>query len=70
MKICLIELRYSQLIWSLFIENSIWAYNIAVFFLCCVIIAGIYGAITAAKSIFFKQALPAMLVIVILFLTK
>lgn len=31
-----------------------------VFFLSCVIIAGIYGAITASKKILFVQALPAV----------
>ena len=32
-----------------------------VFFLCCVIVAGIYGAISANRKIFFIQALPAMI---------
>jgi putative membrane protein len=31
-----------------------------VFFLSCVVIAGIYGALTAAKQILFVQALPAV----------
>lgn len=51
------------LIWSLFIGDSLWAKNIAVFFLSCVVIAGSYGALTSSKSIFFKQALPALLVL-------
>lgn len=58
------------LIWSILIQNSEWAYDIAIFFLACVIIAGIYGALTATKSIFFKQALPALLVLGILILTN
>lgn len=29
------------------------------FFLCCVIVAGVYGAITANRRILFVQALPA-----------
>ena len=49
------------LIWSLCIQDPVWSFKIAVFFLSCVIIAGIYGAVTASKSIFFKQALPAVL---------
>ena len=48
------------LIWTFFISNPSWKTNIAVFFLCCVIVAGIYGAFTAAKKIFFIQALPAI----------
>ncbi len=56
------------LIWSLLIENPYWSQNIGLFFLCCVAIAGIYGAITAQKSIFFKQALPALIAIAVLLL--
>ena len=58
------------LIWSAVISNSIWAYAVATFFLCCVIVAGIYGAATSSKSIFLKQALPAILVFIVLMLTK
>lgn len=57
------------LIWSLFIKDNIWSNNVAIFFLCCVIIAGIYGAITATKSIFFKQSVPAIVAIGVLFLS-
>ncbi len=49
------------LIWSLLICDSVWSFNVAMFFLSCVIVAGIYGALTAQKSIFFVQALPALL---------
>lgn len=49
------------LIWSLLISNAEWQRNIALFFLCCVAIAGTYGALSASKSIFVKQALPALL---------
>jgi putative membrane protein len=57
------------LIWSIFINNVAWSNNVAIFFLSCVIVAGIYGAITATKSIFFKQALPAIAVMVVLFVS-
>lgn len=56
------------LIWSLFIKNEEWHFNVAVFFLGCVIVAGVYGAATASKSIFFKQALPAILALIVLLL--
>lgn len=49
------------LIWSFFIENPEWQKNIQLFFLGCVIVAGIYGALTASRKIFFVQALPAIL---------
>ena len=47
------------LIWSLIITDEIWSRNIAMFFLGCVITAGLYGAISVQPSIFFIQALPA-----------
>lgn len=49
------------LIWSLFISNEIWSKNVALFFLICVLVAGIYGAMTASKRILFVQAVPAIL---------
>ncbi len=49
------------LIWSFFIENPEWQKNIQMFFLSCVIVAGIYGALSASRKIFFVQALPAIL---------
>lgn len=52
------------LIWSLLIEDPKWQTYVALFFLSCVAIAGIYGAISATKRIFFVQALPAILAII------
>lgn len=49
------------LIWSFFITDKAWSNNVAIFFLCCVIVAGVYGAITASKKIFFIQGLPALI---------
>lgn len=49
------------LIWTFFIENPEWKTNVALFFLICVAIAGIYGAMTASKKILFVQTLPALL---------
>ncbi|MGZ5284127.1 MAG: DUF1304 family protein, partial [Kaistella sp.] len=34
----------------------------------CVIVAGIYGALSASKKIFFVQGLPAILALLILLL--
>lgn len=53
------------LIWSLFISDEMWQKNVALFFLCCVAVAGIYGALTASKKIFYIQALPAIVAIVL-----
>lgn len=54
------------LIWTYFINNSNWSNNIALFFLGCVAVAGIYGALTVTKKIFFIQALPALIAIVLI----
>ena len=54
------------LIWTFFITNQIWQVNIALFFLGCVSIAGIYGTLTADKKIFMIQALPAIIGIVLI----
>lgn len=56
------------LIWSFFISDPEWSTNVALFFLSCVAVAGIYGALTAQKSIFYVQALPALLALLFLFL--
>jgi len=56
------------LVWSLFISNSAWSQNVATFFLACVAVAGIYGAATVEKKIFFGQALPAIIALTLLFL--
>ncbi|MES2268591.1 MAG: DUF1304 domain-containing protein [Bacteroidota bacterium] len=52
------------LIWSLLISDPLWSKNVALFFLCCVITAGLYGGITAGRSILIKQALPAAIALV------
>jgi putative membrane protein len=54
------------LIWTFFIINEAWRDNVSFFFLGCVAVAGIYGAITADKKIFFVQALPALITISLL----
>ncbi len=49
------------LIWSMLINHPEWRINVAIFFLSCVAIAGIYGASTADKKIFYVQVVPALL---------
>src|SRR3989344_8666068 len=47
------------LVWSLIIKNDMWSENISIFFLGCVLVAGIYGSLTADKKIFlFQGVLP------------
>lgn len=56
------------LIWSLCIGDPAWQEHVAVFFLACVAVAGIYGAVTATKRIFFIQALPALVTLLLIML--
>lgn len=56
------------LIWTFFINDLEWQKNVALFFLGCVAIAGIYGAATAERKIFFVQSVPALLGILLLLL--
>src|SRR5690606_7994745 len=52
------------LIWSFFIENPEWRFNIRVFFLGCGSVEALYGGITSSKSILLKQGLPAILALI------
>ncbi len=54
------------LLWTYFIEDAVWRNNIALFFLGCVAVAGIYGALTVARKIFFIQAAPALMAILLI----
>ena len=58
------------LVWSLIISDVAWASNISVFFLGCVVTAGVYGGLSASKSILLKQALPAAIVLVLTLILK
>ncbi|MDP9076543.1 MAG: DUF1304 domain-containing protein [Bacteroidota bacterium] len=51
----------SGLIWALLINDPLWSKNVAIFFLSCVVTAGLYGGLTAGKVIFIKQMLPAVI---------
>lgn len=54
------------LIWTFFIHNTEWNTNVSLFFLSCVFVAGIYGALTVEKKIFFVQSIPAISAIVLI----
>lgn len=56
------------LIWTFFIGDPLWQFYIRVFFLFCIIVAGVYGAISASKKIVYVQALPALVALVLLHL--
>jgi putative membrane protein len=58
------------LIWTFFITDKAWQSNIALFFLGCVAVAGLYGAATASKRILYVQALPALVAMVVVWLSR
>ncbi len=57
------------LFWGLFHPQPSVAFQIKVFFLLCVIIAGAYGAYSVSRRILFVQALPALLALILVWLS-
>ncbi|TGM02473.1 DUF1304 domain-containing protein [Leptospira jelokensis] len=54
------------LFWALFfIKDQNQKFQTILFFLICVVVAGIYGSATAKFSILFSQGLPAFLALVL-----
>jgi putative membrane protein len=56
------------LIWSL-LAPAAYALDLALFFLGCMLVAGLYGGATAHWRIWLVQGLPAAIALVVLFLT-
>jgi putative membrane protein len=52
------------LIWALILGLPGAGQGVAVFFLACVLVAGVYGGLTAARRILYVQALPAGLALI------
>ena len=56
------------LIWGLLHPVAGFAFQIKLFFLLCVIVAGVYGAATVSRRILYVQAAPAALALILLWL--
>lgn len=54
------------LIWGLLQPNAAFAVQIKAFFLACVIVAGLYGAVSVSRKILFVQAMPAVVALLAL----
>lgn len=54
------------LIWGLVSKRT----DLKIFFLTCVLVAGIFGSLTASKSILFMQALPALIALILVWLSS
>jgi len=55
--------------WS-FIAEPGMAHALRLFFLGCVLVAGLYGAATASRKILFVQALPALLALIVVVVSR
>jgi putative membrane protein len=56
------------LVWGLVQGVPSFAFQIKVFFLLCVIIAGVYGAATVSRRILYVQAAPGAVALILLWL--
>jgi putative membrane protein len=56
------------LFWGLWLGAE--GFGVKVFFLACILVAGLYGAATATRKILFIQAVPAALGLLALFLSR
>ncbi len=54
------------LIWGLVTSNT----PVQIFFLVCVLVAGIYGGLTTRRMILYIQALPGLLALIAVYLAK
>ena len=52
------------LLWGLWLGER--GVQVCVFFLACVLVAGVFGAVTASRKILYVQALPALVALVAL----
>ena len=58
------------LIWGLLAAEPAAALSIKTFFLCCVIVAGAFGAATVGGRVLYIQAAPALAALVLLRLSR
>lgn len=58
------------LLWGLVAYGIVGGRPILTFFLLCVVVAGVYGAATVSRRIFFVQALPAVVALVLVWLSR
>ena len=61
---------FAGLTWGSFHPNAETGFQIQIFFLACVMIAGIYGAATASRKILYIQALPALVALVFVMMAR
>ena len=55
------------LIWALIASDPNMSYQLKLFFLGCILVAGLYGWMTVSKTILIVQAIPAAVVLALVF---
>ncbi len=58
------------LVWGLLHPDPAFSFQIKMFFLLCVIVAGLYGGYSVSRRIVMVQALPALVALVLLWLAR
>ena len=56
------------LVWGVYLGET--GFAIKAFFLICVVVAGVFGAATAKRSILFVQGVPAAIALALVYLTR
>lgn len=57
------------LFWGLLHSNQVFGHQIQLFFIICVLVAALYGGLTAKRSILVVQGIPALLALIFLLLS-
>lgn len=55
------------LLWGLLSNDPVQSFHVKIFFLSCVLIAGVYAGLSVSRRILFIQALPAAITLVLLY---
>ena len=58
------------LVWGLLAATPALAFSVKLFFLTCVVIAGAFGAATVSRRILVVQAVPAVIALVLVWLSR
>lgn len=56
------------ILFSLFVIPAVASAGATLFFLACILVAAVYGSVTASKSIIVVQGLPALIAFILVYL--
>jgi putative membrane protein len=57
------------LFWGLILGGTVEGMHVKIFFLACIVVAGLYGGFTATRKVLWIQAVPALLGLALVFLS-